>query len=146
MSNAGATAVPPGQGAHAMAGADVSGASLGELVGAISSDLSTLIRQEIELAKAELKQEAAKTGRGAGMLGGAGFAGYMVLLFGSIATWWGLSNVMDQGWAALIVAAMWALVGLVLFVIGRRQLRAVHPKPERTIDTVQQVPDALKGR
>jgi len=53
---------------------------------------------------------------------------------------------MDQGWAALIVTAMWALVGVVLFVAGRRQLRAVHPKPERTVDTLQQVPDALKGR
>jgi hypothetical protein len=150
MSNAGATAVPPGQGAHATAatgvGADVSAASLGELVGAISGDLSMLMRQEIELAKAEFKQEAAKAGRGAGMLAGSGFAGYMVLLFGSIAAWWGLSNVMDQGWAALIVTALWALVGAVLFVMGRQQLRAVHPKPERTVDTLQQVPDALKGR
>jgi hypothetical protein len=150
MSDAGVTAVPPGRSAHATTatdgGPDVSAASLGELVGAISSDLSALMRQEIELAKAEFKQEAVKTGRGAGMLGGAVFAGYMVLLFGSIAAWWGLSNVMDQGWAALIVTAMWALVGVVLFVTGRRQLRAVHPKPERTVDTLQQVPDALKGR
>jgi hypothetical protein len=150
MSNGGATAGPPVQGAHAMpatdAGADVSATSLGELVGAISRDLSTLMRQEIELAKTELKQEAVKTGKGAGMLGGAGFAGYMVLLFGSIAVWWGLSNVMDQGWAALIVTALWALVGAVLFVSGRGQLRAVHPKPERTVDTLQQLPDALKGR
>jgi hypothetical protein len=152
MSNAGATAVPPGggQGSHAMTATDgepdVAAASLGELVGAISSDLSTLMRQEIELAKAELKQEAAKTGSGAGMLAGSGFAGYMALLFGSIAAWWGLSNVMDQGLAALIVTALWALIGAVLFVMGRGRLRAVHPKPERTVDTLKQVPDALKGR
>ena len=154
MSSGGRTAVPPGHGAQAPSatnvgehvGADGSAASLGELVGAISRDLSTLMRQEIELAKAELKAEAAKTGRGAGMLAGSGFAGYMVLLFASTAAWWGLSNVMDQGWAALIVTAVWALVGAVLFVSGRGQLRAVHPKPERTVDTLQQVPDALKGR
>jgi hypothetical protein len=154
MSSAGTTAVPPGQGSQAPpatnvgehVGVDGSAASLGELVGEISRDLSTLIRQEIELAKAELKQEAAKTGRGAGMLAGSGFAGYMVLLFASTAAWWGLSNVMDQGWAALIVTVVWALVGAVLFVIGRGQLRSVHPKPERTVDTLQQVPDALRGR
>jgi hypothetical protein len=70
----------------------------------------------------------------------------MALLFGSIAAWWGLSNVMDQGLAALIVTALWALIGAVLFVMGRGRLRAVHPKPERTVDTLQQVPDALKGR
>ena len=154
MSSGGRTAGPPGQSAQAPAatnvgehiGVDDSAASLGELVGAISRDLSTLMRQEIELAKAELKQEATKTGKGAGMLAGSGFAGYMVLLFASTAAWWGLSNLMDQGWAALIVTAVWALVGAVLFVIGRGQLRAVHPKPERTVDTVQQIPDALKGR
>ena len=154
MSSGGRTAVPPGQSAQAPSatnvgehiGVDDSAASLGELVGAISRDLSTLMRQEIELAKAELKAEATKTGKGAGMLAGSGFAGYMVLLFASIAAWWGLSNLMDQGWAALIVTAVWALVGAVLFVSGRRQLRAVHPKPERTVDTVQQIPDALKGR
>jgi hypothetical protein len=148
MSDGGQAAVPPGRGTRATpaTGADVSAASLGELVTAISRDLSTLMRQEIELAKAELRQEATKAGKGAGLLAGAGFAGYMVLLFASLAAWWGLSNLMDQGWAALIVTAVWALAGTVLFVVGRGQLRTVHPKPERTVDTLQQVPDALKGR
>ena len=63
------------------------------------------MRQELELAKAEVKQEITKTGKAAGMFGAAGFAGDMVLLFASIAAWWGLANVMDQGWAALIVTA-----------------------------------------
>jgi hypothetical protein len=121
-------------------------ASIGELVNGISRDLSTLMRQELELAKAEIKQEAVKTGKGAGMLAGAGFAGYMVLLFASIAMWWGLANVMDQGWAALIVSGLWVLIGAILFAAGRSQLRTAHPKPERTVDTLQQLPDALKGR
>jgi hypothetical protein len=121
-------------------------ASLGELLGDVTRDLTTLMRQELELAKAEVKQEVTKTGKGAGMLAGAGFAGYMVLLFASIALWWGLANVMDQGWAALIVAGVWALIGALLAVTGRAQLRAVHPKPERTVDTLKQVPEALKGQ
>jgi hypothetical protein len=78
------------------------------------------------------------------MLGGAGFAGYMVLLFASIAAWWGLANVMDQGWAALIVTGVWAVIGVVLFAIGRGQMQRVNPKPERTVETVKELPETLK--
>jgi hypothetical protein len=126
-------------------GQDVSQASIGELIGEVSRDLSTLMRQELELAKAEIKTEVTKTGKAAGMLGGAGFAGYMVLLFLSIALWWGLENVMDAGWAALIVAAVWAVIGAVLYARGRNTMRTVHPKPERTVETVQEIPGALKA-
>jgi hypothetical protein len=69
----------------------------------------------------------------------------MVLLFGSFAAWWGLANVMDQGWAALIVAAVWAVIGAVAFTAGRRQARQIHPAPEQTVETVKEIPDALKG-
>ncbi len=124
---------------------DVSNASVGELVGQVAQDLSTLMRQELELAKAEVKQEITKTGKAAGLFGAAGFAGYMVLLFASIALWWGLANLMDQGWAALIVTGIWALIGAVAFVVARRQIKEVNPKPEQTIETVKELPDALKG-
>ena len=66
----------------------------------MTRDLSTLLRQELALAQAELKQEATKTAKGAGAMAGAGVAGYFVLLFLSLALWAGLSNVMDAGWAA----------------------------------------------
>ena len=137
------TAFQPPEGA---ARAGVGDVSVGQLLGEVTRDLSTLMRQEMELAKAEIKQEVTKTGKGAGMLGGAGFAGYMVLLFLSIALWWALANVMNEAWAALIVALLWAVIGAVLYLSGRAQLRAVHPKPERTVDTLKHVPDALKGR
>jgi hypothetical protein len=130
---------------HAQHAADLSSASVGQLISDVSRDLSTLMRQEVELAKAEVRQEVTKTGKAAGMLGGAGFAGYMVLLFLSIAAWWGLATVMDEGWAALIVAAIWAVIGAVLYVTGRNTFRTVHPTPERTLQTVKQVPGALKG-
>jgi len=123
---------------------DVSDVSVGELIGEVSRDLSTLMRQELELAKAEIKAEVSKTGKAAGMLGGAGFAGYMVMLFLSIALWWGLENVMDAGWAALIVAVIWGVIGAVLYATGRKTMRTVNPKPERTVDTVQEIPGALK--
>lgn len=123
---------------------DVGNASVGQLIGEVTKDLSTLMRQELELAKAELTVEAKKAGQGAGMFGAAGFAGYMVLLFLSLALMWGLSNVMDTGWAGLIVAGVWAVIGAVAFAMGRSKFRQVHPKPERTVDTLQQVPGALK--
>lgn len=125
--------------------ADVSDASVGQLMSNVSRDLSTLMRQELALAKAEVKAEATKAGKGAGMLGGAGFAGYMVLLFLSCALWWGLANVLDQSWAALIVAALWAIVGAVLYAMGRRNLRHVDPVPERTVDTLKEVPETMKN-
>lgn len=130
--------------AHAQR-SDVGEVPVGELISDITRDLSTLLRQEVALAKAEVSAEVTKTGKAAGMFGGAGFAGYMVLLFLSIALWWGLANVMDEGWAALIVAALWAVIGAVLYATGRKQFRQVHPKPERTVQTVSQIPDAFKG-
>jgi hypothetical protein len=123
---------------------DVDGTSVGAIIGEVTKDLSTLMRQELDLAKAELKVEAKKAGQGAGMFGAAGFAGYMLLLFLSIALWWALENVMDAGLAALIVAAVWAVIGAIAYVVGRNKFRQVNPKPERTVDTLQQVPEALK--
>ena len=138
----------PGPEPHTVPGApgpDPANASVGELVGHVAQDLSTLMRQELELAKAEVKQEVTKTAKGAGMLGGAGFAGYMVLLFGSIAAWWGLANLMDQGWAALVVTGIWAVIAAVLFAVGRARLKQVNPKPEQTVETVKEIPATIKG-
>lgn len=125
---------------------DLSSVSVGELMGAVSRDLSALMRQELQLATAELKEEARTTGKGAGMLGAAGFAFYMVLLFASLAAWWGLANVMDEGLAALLVALVWLVVAAVLAPLGRAKLRQVHPRPERTMETLKDMPSALAGR
>lgn len=135
-------AAEPAGGSHRAAG----DASVGDLIGTVTRDLSTLMRQELALAKAELTQEAAKSGKAAGALGGAGFAAFFVVLFLSIALWSALSNVMDPGWAGLIVALLWAVVAAVLYVIGRSTLRRVRPTPERTVETLSTVPDALRGR
>lgn len=124
---------------------DVGEVSLGQLVGDVTRDLSTLMRQELALARAELKQEASKSAKGAGALGGAGFAGSMAVLFLSIALWWALSHVVGHSWSALIVAVIWGIVAAVLAAVGRRKFREVNPTPERTVDTLKTIPDALKG-
>ncbi|MER7486642.1 phage holin family protein [Streptomyces sp. NPDC126497] len=112
--------------------------SAGELLSRVTSDLQVLFRQEVELAKAEVKEEGAKAGKAAGMYGGAGFAGYLVLLFLSLAAMFGLANVMDAGWAALIVAALWAVAAAVLYRKGRAKMRTVSPKPENTVQTLKE--------
>jgi hypothetical protein len=124
---------------------EVEGTSVGELIGNISNDLSTLFRQEVELAKAELKQEASKAGKAAGMLSGAGFAGYLVVVLLTFALVAALSNVMDPGWAALIVAVLWAIVGAVLYANGRKKLKTVDPTPRRTVDTLKEDAQWLKN-
>ncbi len=119
--------------------------SIGELIGNISNDLSQLFRQEVELAKVEIKQEASKAGKAAGMLGGAGFAGYLAVVLLSFAAVFGLANVMDAGWAALIIAVVWAVIGAVLFVTGRSKLKTVDPVPHRTVNTLKEDAQWLKN-
>ena len=118
--------------------------SLGELISEGTADLSTLMRQELELAKAELQQSASRAGKGAGMLGGAGVAGYFVLLFLSVALWWAIGSATGLGWSAVIVAVIWGIIAAILYTMGRNSLKSVRGIP-KTADTVKKIPDALKG-
>jgi hypothetical protein len=118
--------------------------SVGELFSDVAVDLSTLIRQEVELAKAELRQSATRAGRGAGMLAGAGVSGHMVLLFASVAAWWGIGDATGHGWSALIVAAIWLIVAAVLGLMGRREISTVSGIAQ-TAQTVKKIPDAVRG-
>jgi len=124
----------------------VSETSIGELIGNISNDLSQLFRQEVELAKAEVKEEAAKAGKAAGMLGGAGFAGYLTVLMLSFAAVYGLANVMDAGWAALIVAVIWAIVAGVLALQGRNKVQEATPPAPQTVETLKEDVEWAKTR
>jgi len=119
--------------------------SVGQLLGEISGDISTLMRQEVALAKTELQQSASKASKGAGMLGGAAVAGHMVLLFLSIALWWGLGDKIGRGWSGLVVALIWAVIAGVLAVTGRSQLKEVTGLP-KTAETAKEIPEALKGK
>jgi len=117
--------------------------SLGDLLSEVTRDVSILMRQEVNLAKAEVRQSATRAGKGAGMLGGAGYAGHLTVLFLSFAAWWGLGQVINIAWAAVIVAVVWAIVAAVLFVMGRNELKSITGTPE-TVDSLKQIPDALK--
>jgi Protein of unknown function (DUF1469). len=113
-------------------------ASVGDLAGELGQDLSRLMRQEIMLARAEMKDEAVKAGKGAGMLGGAGYAAHLLMIFGSLAAVFGLAHVIGLAWAALVVAGAWAIVAAALFLIGRQKLRSVQPRPQHTMETLKE--------
>ncbi|MBV9822768.1 MAG: phage holin family protein [Actinobacteria bacterium] len=102
------------------------------------------MRQEVALAKAEITQSAKQAGKGAGMFAGAGVAGHFVLLFISIAQWWGIGDATGHGWSALIVAALWAIIAAVLAATGRKEMKNVTGVP-RTTDTVKKIPSAVAG-
>ncbi|HWI43280.1 MAG TPA: phage holin family protein [Nocardioides sp.] len=122
------------------AGTDASaeGRSLGELVSDIANDLTTLVKQEVELAKTEAKAEAAKAGKGVGLFGGAGVAGHLAILFCSLALMFMLDSWMHTGWAALIVGALWAVAAAVMAMTGRKELKAMNPKLETTQKTLKE--------
>lgn len=112
--------------------------SMGDIVGDIAKDVSNLVRQEMDLAKTEMKQEATKAGKGAGMLGGAGVAGHMALLFLTLTLVFLLDNWMPIELAALILTAVWGIVAAVLAARGRNELKQVDPKLETTQRTLKE--------
>jgi len=124
--------------------AEPGGASVGELLSEVTRDFSTLMRQEVELAKAEAKESATKAGKGAGMFAGAGLGGYFVLLFLSIALWWGLGDAIGHSLSALVVAGIWAIIAAVLAIVGRGELKTIKGMP-RTAESVKKIPPAVKG-
>jgi hypothetical protein len=109
----------------------------------VTRDISTLFRQEVALAKAELTDSGKKAGKGAGLLGGAGVAGHFALLFLSIALWWGLGNLIGNAWSALIVAVLWAVVALILALQGRKELQKIKGAPQ-TAETIREIPETFK--
>ena len=112
--------------------------SLGELVASATSDISTLVRKELELAKVEIKQEAKNAGKGAGAFGAAAFAGLLGLLFLSLALAFGLAKILGNhnGFGFLVVGLLYVIIAAVAALIGKKSLKKVGP-PEKTIETIK---------
>jgi uncharacterized membrane protein YqjE len=112
---------------------------VGDLVKELSAQVSTLVRQEIELAKAEVGEKGKKAGVGAGMFGGAGAAALLMLGSLTACLILALDLAMPAWAAALIVTALWAAVAGVLALQGRKKMQEMGtPIPEKTIETVKE--------
>jgi len=112
--------------------------SLGELVGDLSRDMTTLVRKEFELARLEIKEEVAQAGKAGGMLGGTALAGYMALLMVSFAIAWGLAEIMPTFFAFLLVGLVYAGAAAFLYTKGKDELAKVRPVPEQTVETLKE--------
>src|SRR4029450_5472399 len=115
------------------------GESAGDLLKQFSEDATTLIRKEVELAKAELAEKGRQAGKGAGMVGGAGLFG--VTAFGALTAFLilVLAEAMDAWLAALIVAAIYGAVAGVLALQGKQKVEeAAPPQPEQTVETLKE--------
>jgi len=112
--------------------------SLGEIVGDITQDMSTLIRQEMDLATSEMKREVTKLGKGAGMFGGAGAAGFLTLIFLSLALTYLLDNWMPVELAALVVALLWGAITAALALKGRQEIKNANPDLPVTQQTLKE--------
>jgi uncharacterized membrane protein len=116
-----------------------SNASVTDLAKQLSEQTSRLVRQEVELAKAELSVKGKQVGIGAGLFGGAGVVGLFALGALTAAAVAGLGEVMAVWLSALIVAAIWAAVAGAMALLGKGRVEAAAPPvPEQTIDSVEE--------
>ena len=112
-------------------------ASLGALVSEMTSELSTLFRQEIELAKTEAREELQQVGKAGAMLGGAAIAGWLALLLLSLAAAWLLDQAMNTALAFAIVGVLWVIAAYIFQRSGRATLARVRGLP-KTRDTIKE--------
>jgi MFS family permease len=112
---------------------------LGDLVKQLAGQTSTLVRQEIDLAKAEMSEKASVAGKGAGLLGGAAVVGLLAAGALTACLILALDEVVPDWLAALIVAVVMGAVAAVLALQGRNRIRAATPAvPEQTVETVKE--------
>jgi uncharacterized membrane protein YqjE len=113
--------------------------SMGQLFKQLSDELSTLVRQELRLAQAEMTEKGKKAGIGIGMFGGAGVVSFLALQALTACLVALLATVMDVWIAALIITVVYGAVAGVLAVSGKKQVsEATPPVPEQTAETLKE--------
>jgi hypothetical protein len=119
--------------------------SLGQLVADATHDISSIVRNEVALAKAEVGADAKKAAAGAGMFAAAGVLSFLALIMLLVAAANGLVAAGLAPWVAyLIVAGVLLLLGLILAVVGKSSVGKIKGKPERTIKNAQETIAAVR--
>ena len=109
---------------------------VGDLLKQLSEETTTLVKQEIDLAKAEMSEKGKQAGMGVGMFGGAGVSGLLALVFLSLAAVAALDKGMPTWLAALIVGVVWTAAAGVLALTGKNRVQqATPPAPEQAIES-----------
>jgi len=112
---------------------------VGELLKQLSNETTTLVKQELELAKAEMAQKGKQAGTGAGLFGGAGVIGLLAGIALTLTLIYALGTGMQDWLAALIVTVLWAAVAGVLALTGKKKVQEAGPvMPEQTVETVKE--------
>ncbi len=120
--------------------------TLGQLVADATHDISSIMRSEIALAKAEIGADAKKAGAGAAMFAVAGFFAFLALILLLIAAAYGLVAAGLAPWLSfLIVAGVLLVVGAILAIVGKRAVTKINGKPKRTIKNAQDTIAAIKA-
>ena len=120
---------------------------IGELLKELANETTTLVKQELELAKAEMREKGRKAGPGIGMMGGAGVAALLAL--GALTAFLilVLDGFMPNWLAALIVAILWGVVAGVLYVMGRERVEeATPPVPKQTAESIKEDVEWVKDQ
>jgi uncharacterized membrane protein YqjE len=120
-------------------GADPRDQSIGELVKDLATETSTLVRQEIDLAKAEMTERGKQAGKGAGILGAAAVVGLLAAGALTACLIAALDLAMATWLAALVVTVVFGAIAAALAMTGRKQIQeAAPPVPEQAIDSVKE--------
>ncbi|HWC10452.1 MAG TPA: phage holin family protein [Acidimicrobiales bacterium] len=127
----------PSDGRTAAAGA-AEEKPVAELLTDMTSDITTLLRKEVEMAVAELKGEARQAAKAGGLLSGGALSGYLSLLFGSLGLAWLLDRKLPRPLAFFVVAGLHGAAAGALLARGRQEMLRVDPVPEQTIETLRE--------
>jgi len=120
--------------------------SVGSLIKEVADNVSRLARQEAQLLKLEIKDDATAAAKAGGMLGGAGAAAHLFLIFATLTVMFALDAIMDLAWAALIVTAVWGLTAFTLYSIGRKRMAAVNLAPSKSVEEIKEDARWLQDR
>lgn len=120
--------------------------SLGELIGDLTRETTTLVRQEMQLAKAEMTQKAVKVGKDVGMIAAGGFLAYIGALCLTAALVLALANVMPAWAAALLVGLVVVVGGGLIAWQGLSALKRVDPVPHQTVESLKEDGEWLRGK
>jgi len=117
--------------------------TLGELFGDLGSELSALVRNELDLAKTEARQEVRRASQAGAAFATAAIAGLLTLLFLSYALAWLLDQWINRAISFLIVAVLWAVIALIGVRAGRARARSIEPVPQ-TVNTLKEDVEWIK--